>query len=232
MTPQPDQPVDTLDPAFIDHLLGALVGALPPAEDEEAGRARREAIRVAFLSMRPRTPTEAMLAAEAVAAHHVIMDCFRVALSPETDPTAAARARSNAATLSRVRLANLRALEKPPAPAPTSLRPKPPAKRDADAGRQVDAPVPEEPAQEQIPTQERTHFPRDRFGNPIPLWRWQDMTMAQRRATYAEPRNVAALREEALAEEAAMIAAQAAADANEPDPAADIRVTPQPAALC
>ena len=34
MTPQPDQPGDTLDPAFIDHLLGALVGALPPAEDE------------------------------------------------------------------------------------------------------------------------------------------------------------------------------------------------------
>jgi hypothetical protein len=180
--------------------------------------------------MRPRTLTEAMLAAEAIAAHHVIMDCFRVALSPDTDPTAAARARSNAATLSRVRLANLRALEKPPAPA--TVHTKPPAKRIADAGKQVDAPTPEEPALEQIPTQERTYFPRDRFGNPIPLWRWQDMTMAQRRATYAEPRNVGALREAALAEEAAMIAAQAAADANEPEPAADTRITPQPAAPC
>ena len=231
MTPQPDQPGDTLDPAFIDHLLGALVGALPPAEDEQAGIARREAIRVAFLSMRPRTPTEAMLAAEAIGAHHVIMDCFRVALSPETDPTVAARARGNAATLSRVRLANLRVLEKPP-PAPATVQTKPPAKRIADAGRQVDAPMPEEPAEEPMPTQERTYFPRDRFGNPIPLWRWQDMTMAQRRATYAEPRNVAALQEEALAEEAAMIAAQAAADANEPDTAADTQLTPQPAAPC
>ncbi|HXA25204.1 MAG TPA: hypothetical protein VNW90_23210 [Acetobacteraceae bacterium] len=230
MTLQADQPGDTLDPAFTDYLIAGLAGALPPAKDEEAGRARREAIRVAFLSMRPRNPTEAMLAAEAIGAHHVIMDCFRVALLPETDPTAAARARSNAATLSRVRLANLRALEKPPAPA--TVPPKPSAKRISDAGRQVDIPIPEEAAQEQIPTQERTYFPRDRFGNPIPLWRWQDMTMAQRRATYAEPRNVVALQEEALAEEAAMIAAQAAADANEPDLAADLRVTPQPAAPC
>lgn len=231
MTPQPNQPGETLDPAFIDYLLGALVGALPPAEDEQAGQARREAIRVAFLSMRPLTPTEAMLAAEAIGAHHVIMDCFRVALSPETDPTAAARARSNAAMLSRVRLANLRALEKPVPPAPP-LRPNTPAKRIADAVRQVDTPSPEEPAQEPIPTQERTYFPRDRFGNPIPLWRWQDMTMAQRRAAYAEPWNVGALRGEALAEEATMIAAQAAADANEPEPAADTRLTPQPAAPC
>src|ERR1700722_17071872 len=130
MTPPPDQPGDTLDPAFIDHLLGALVGALPPAKDEQAGVARREAIRVAFLSMRPRTPTEAMLAAEAIGAHHVIMDCFRVALLPETGPTVAARARGNAATLSRVRLANLRALEKPPAPAPVQT--KSPARRGAD----------------------------------------------------------------------------------------------------
>jgi hypothetical protein len=231
MTPQPDQPGDTLDPAFIDHLLGALVGALPPAKDEQAAIARREAIRVAFLSMRPRTPTEAMLAAETIGAHHVIMDCFRVALSPDTDPTAAARARSNAATLSRVRLANLRALAKPP-PVPATVQTRSPAKRNANAGRQLDAASPEEPAQEQIPTQQRTYFPRDRFGKPIPLWRWQDMTMAQRRATYAEPRNVGALREAALAEEAAMIAAQAAADANEPEPTADTPVTPQPAAPC
>jgi hypothetical protein len=223
-----DGSADTLDPAVADYLLE---GSLPPIDDAEKAQARREAIRVAFLSMRPRTPTEAMLAAEAIGAHHVIMDCFRVALSPETDPTVAARARSNAATLSRVRLANLRALEKLPS-APASVQTKPPAKRIADAGRQVDAPMPEVPAQEPIPTQERTYFPRDRFGNPIPLWRWQDMTMAQRRATYEEPRNVGALRETALAEEAAMIAAQAAADANEPEPAADTRITPQPAAPC
>jgi hypothetical protein len=60
--------------------------------------------------------------------------------------------------------------------------------------------------------------PRDRFGAPIPLWRSQDMTMAQRRATYAavEPRE---LREravaEALAEETAMIAEEAARQAAE-----------------
>jgi hypothetical protein len=29
--------------------------------------------------------------------------------------------------------------------------------------------------------------PRDKSGNPIPDWRWEDMTMAQRRATYGNP---------------------------------------------
>jgi hypothetical protein len=58
------------------------------------------------------------------------------------------------------------------------------------------------------------------------------MTMAQRRATYAEPRNVGALREAALAEEAAAIAAQAAADAVASEAGSDPQLTPPSAAPC
>jgi hypothetical protein len=56
--------------------------------------------------------------------------------------------------------------------------------------------------------------PRDESGKPIPLWRWEWMTMAQRRAAYCDPKNAAyaATIAEAIAEEAAMIAGRAEAD--------------------
>jgi hypothetical protein len=229
MTPQLDQPGDTLDPAFTDYLLGMLVAALPAAADEAAERARRDAIRFAFQSMRPRNPMEAMLAAEAITAHHVIMGCFRVALAPETEPTVAARARSNAATLSRVRLATLRALEKQPAPA--TVRPATPVRQKADAVKRIEATEVAEPAPEQPPMEPPRYTPRDRFGKPIERWRWQEMTMVQRRAAYAEPGQVA-LWEEALAEEAATMAAQASADAIAPNPETGTQITQRLAAQC
>jgi hypothetical protein len=217
----PDDAGDTLDPALAEYHLGLILGALPALEDAAATLARRDAIRTAFLAMRPRNPMEAMMAAEAIIAHHAIMDCFRVALLPDTDPAVAARARTSAATLSRVRLATLRALQRPPASAPAAARPRTPAKRSVD-------PIPEPPAPEPIPTQERSYVPRDRFGNQIPPWRWSDMTMVQRRAAFADPAQTA-LREAALAEEAAIIAAQTEADASVPLPVDGAEVTPQPA---
>ena len=66
MTLQADEPDDALDPAVADYLIGVLLAALPAAADEAADRARRNAVRVAFQSMRPRNPREAMLAAEAI----------------------------------------------------------------------------------------------------------------------------------------------------------------------
>jgi hypothetical protein len=243
MTLQPNESGDTLDPALADYLLGMLAGSLPPAENEQVSLARREAVRLAFRALRPRNPMEAMLAAEAIAAHHVIMDCFRIALSPETEPAAAARARSNAATLSRIRLATLRALEKQKAPASATTRPAAPARQKAHVAKQLEAPQAAEPAQQEpppterelppmeLPTEPPPYLPRDRFGHPIERWRWEDMTMAQRRAAYAEPGRVA-VREEALAEEAAAIAAQAAEDAIAPDPGTGAPVMPRQEAPC
>jgi hypothetical protein len=218
-----DAPADatgnTLDPAVADYLLDLLEDSLPSLDHPAKAQARRSAIRAAFTSMHPCNPTEGMLAAEAIIAHHTIMNCHRTALRPETDPAEAARARSSAATLSRVRLATLRVLQGPPAP--------PPARHPSRPPRRVQAPTPAEPALAPISTQERAYVPRDRFGEPIPLWRWSDMSMAQRRAALGDPPHVAA-REEALAEEAAMFAG-AAADAN-PVPASDTGTTPPPTA--
>jgi hypothetical protein len=236
MTLQTDAPDDALDPAVADYLLGVLLSALPPAADEAADSARRDAVRIAFQSMQPRNPKEAMLAAEAIGAHHVIMDCYRLALSPETEPAAAARARNNAATLSRGRRAALRALEHHEAPPAATRRPAAPVPRKPDAVKRIAAPAAVEPAPEQPPAHPPRYRPRDRFGNPIELWRWEDMSMAQRRAVYADPGQVAVL-EEALAEEAGAIAAQAAADAGDPeavaaDAGSDPRFTPPSAAPC
>ncbi len=233
MTLQTDDSNDTLDPAFTDYLLSVLASTLPAAEDEAADVMRREAIRAAFRSMRPRTAMEAMLAVEAITAHHVIMDCFRVALLPGTDPAAAARARSNAATLSRVRLATLRLLEKQQVPAPATVQPARTARKKVDAAKPVEVPDAAAPPQERPTMEPERYLPRDRFGKPIEPWRWEDMTMAQRRATYADPRQVA-VREAALAEETAAIATQTALqpEAVEPEPGPDTPVTPRPAAPC
>jgi hypothetical protein len=158
---------------------------------------------------------QAMLAAEAVVAHYVIMACYRIALAPESDPAAAARARANAAALTRTRLANLRELRGETRPARAAAA-EPPARRKNPMHRD-DPHQPAPPARGPLPPHPQFQ-PRDRFGAPIPLWRSQDMTMAQRRATYAaaEPREV---REEAvaeaLAEEATMIAEEAARQAAE-----------------
>lgn len=231
MTLQADEPDDALDPTVADYLIGVLLAALPAAADEAADRARRNAVRVAFQSMRPRNPREAMLAAEAIGSHHVIMDCYRLALSPDAEPAAAARARNNAATLSRGRLAALRALEHRQAPATPNRRPATPAPRKPDAAKRIAAPEAAKRAPEQPPAPPPRYSPRDRFGNPIELWRWEDMSMAQRHAVYADPGQVAVL-EAALAEEAAAIAAQAAADAVASEAGSDPQLTPPSATPC
>ena len=54
--------------------------------------------------------------------------------------------------------------------------------------------------------------PRDRYGNPILLYRFRDMTPKQRRATYGDPHDTATWAA-ATEEEDAAIAAQKAEDA-------------------
>ena len=241
MTVPTSEPGEPLEPAYADYMLGVLAATLPAGETEAAALARRDAIRIAFQSMRPRNPMEAMLAAEVITAHHVIMNCFGLALRPDVDPAAAARARSSAAALSRVRLATLHALEAQQAP-PAALRAAPPKRQKppaepmqpvqsaqpAETATQTEASGPAEPAYEQGPVASQRFQPRDRFGKPIPLWRWEYMTMAQRRAAYADPNEVA-LQQEAIAEEEAAIAEQAALDASEGYAGDGTKVTPQPA---
>src|SRR5690242_5673098 len=82
--PQP-QPVaprapvdDQIDPLFTDDLLHALAVALPTPERQTEGQQHRRsaAAVVALRSFDARGPVEAMLAAQAVLAHHFTMECY------------------------------------------------------------------------------------------------------------------------------------------------------------
>jgi hypothetical protein len=90
MDNRPTSLTESLDRGFLEQLLTDLDATLPPAATDAAGRARRSAMRLTLLSLAPRTPMEALLATEAIAAHHVIMGCYRIALAPEAEPAAAA----------------------------------------------------------------------------------------------------------------------------------------------
>jgi hypothetical protein len=108
------------------------------------------------------------------------------------------RARANASA----RAANLRRAKAERPPKPT---------REAPA---------ESPPPEPRPVPQLYQFrPRDRFGKPIPLWKSEEMTKAQRRATYA-PKYDAEIEGAALADEETMIAEQKALDAQSVPPAA------------
>ena len=163
-------------------------------------------------ALAPAYPAEAALAAFAVAAFQGAMDSLARAARPGVSDEKAGRLRGGALAAGRAYSATLRYLRKQradaaPPPAPTVI-PKPPEHEPAPPGffrlGPDDPPIPDC----------SSFQPRDRLGKPIPLWRFQDMTMAQRRATYCFPRKPE-LEAVAIAEEEAMIAEQAA----QPEPA-------------
>jgi hypothetical protein len=197
-----------IDPALLDSMIETLAGAWPGESAEDP----RHAARASLEALKPHDLIEAMLAARMIAAHHATMDGYRRAMQPGVSDAEAVRLRNNAIAAARSFDAALRTLEKrrqAPADAPAKPRrhaaPPPPDVPDAVA------PIPHRPRFQ----------PRDKSGNPIPRWRWEDMTMAQRRATYGDPDDVET-QAIALAEEAAMIEAEqppAAADQDDSAPA-------------
>ncbi len=106
------QPNTELDPDFLEQLLDTIAETMQAsAKDTDRARAaRRSAARLALLALRPGDPFQAMLAAQAIAAHYAIMDAFRRAMQPDLAPAMAARLRASAATLARTMEATLRTL--------------------------------------------------------------------------------------------------------------------------
>jgi hypothetical protein len=207
MTTPPDLP-------FLDHLAAELAGAWP---DGGSAEDRANAARAALEAMRPRDLIEAMLAARMLAAHHASMDGYRRAMQPDTSDADAIRLRNNAIAAARSFDTALRTLEKRQEPAEAASQPRrqparsqrlPPTQPAASdtAPPEADAPMPPRPQ----------YVPRNRHGEPIALWRWEDMTMSQRRAAYGDPDNEH-LRAIAIAEEEAMIEAERRGPAAEQD---------------
>jgi hypothetical protein len=204
---------DPSDPAFLDHLIATLAGTWPDGSAEE----RRDAALAALQALQPRDMIEAMLAARMIAAHHATMDGYRRAMQPGVSDAEAVRLRNNAIAAARSFDAALRTLEKRQGPS------EKPSQPDRQAARVQHAPpAPPEPG-ETLPDAEtpivrrRQYVPRNKNGEPIALWRFEDMTMAQRRATYGDPDDVE-LQAIARAEEEAMIGAErGAGNAAAPD---------------
>jgi hypothetical protein len=221
MAPQPDL-------AFLDHLTETLAGTWPAGSAEDCPKAARAALD----ALQPRDIVEAMLAARMIAAHHATMDDYRRAMQPGISDADSVRLRNNAIAAARSFDAALRTLDKRRSPG-TSARGQAPgssAPRIESGGGQAPTDKPSQPhkqaakAQPVQPTppaprdrpppeadapfpSRRQYVPRDKHGEPIKLWRWEDMTMAQRRAAYGDPDN-AEVQAIALAEEAAMIEAE------------------------
>jgi hypothetical protein len=191
MTTQPD-------PSFLDNLTETLAGACPAGSADD----RRNAARAAIEALKPRDIIEGMLAARMIAAHHATMDGYQRAMQPAVSDAEAIRLRSNAIAAARSFDSALRTLEKrragetAPEPHRQVAKSAPPAPLDTPEP-EVNAPLPSRPR----------YVPRNKNGEPIELWRWEDMTMAQRRAAYGDPDN-AELRNVTLAEETAMIEAE------------------------
>jgi hypothetical protein len=216
---------------FIEHLLDMIAATAPAGtSDNPAARARgREAARELFEVLNPGDAADAQLAAIAVAAAQSAIDNFARAARPGMSDETVVRLRSSGLAAGRTYAMALRTLRKrqPATPQiePAAAQPRMPmanASTDAPADAPAAAPAPAaaevppgfialQPGATPIPAVE-TFQPRDRFGQPIPDWRTDLMTRAQVLASLTLPRDPK-LEAEALAEEEAMIAEQAALDA-------------------
>jgi hypothetical protein len=107
----PDGPLGT---EFSDDLLRSLNEALriEDKDPETAKMNRKMGAQNALLAFVPSEPTEAMLAAQAVAAHHAAMDCLKMAMRPFQPPETVVRLRSSAHSMIRAQTHLLRALER------------------------------------------------------------------------------------------------------------------------
>jgi hypothetical protein len=147
------------------------------------------AAHAALAALQPRDLIEAMLAARMIAAHHASIDSYRRAMLPGVTDPDVVRLRANAVAASRSFDAALRILEKRRAPAdkpvPSRRREAPaearPTAEDALAGYTAEEIAAAEYALDNDPAD----LARAEVAQRIPLYRWKDMTMEERRIAYA-----------------------------------------------
>ncbi len=122
----------TLD-GFITLLIGTLVETIPaPADQAEVGRAANRAlVRTMLEAFHPADPTEAAVAARAVAAHFAAMDSFARAAKPGVPDEKAVRLRANAIAAARVFNAAMPGRHRQRQPSGTDPRPHHPGRRTA-----------------------------------------------------------------------------------------------------
>ena len=178
----------TLDPVFLASLVESLAGTLSAGPGDDPVMAAHAAL----AALAPRDMVEAMLAARMIACHHASLDSFRRAMLPGIDDALVLRLRANAIAAGRSFDAALRILEqrraaaeKPAQPAPHPRPPPPQAASPVED--ELAAFTPEEiAAAEYALDNDPAELARAELAKRIPLHRFQDMTMEERRIAYAE----------------------------------------------
>jgi hypothetical protein len=192
-------------------MLEQLADALPPLETETPASAarRQEVARAMVIATHPADPIEAALAINAAVAYQASLTCSALAAAPGLTGVQSNRHARTAIAQHRAFHAGVQALARhrgattaqpvTPKRARTSSRPQP----ESDPEQQPDNdPIPHLPQFQ----------PRNRHGEPIPLYRFRDMTRLQKLAVYGDPFDTAAWTA-ATEEEDAAIAEQQALDA-------------------
>jgi hypothetical protein len=199
---------DFADSPIFALMLEQLADALPPLEtDPPASGARRQEIaRAMVIAAHPADPIEAALAISAAVAYQASLSCSTLAASPGLTSLQSNRYARTAIAQDHAFRAGVAALAKHRGGTAQSAAPK--------RTRTSSHPAPEpEPQPDDDPIPELPQFqPRNRHGEPIPLYRFRDMTPLQRRATYGDPFDKAAW-DLATEEEEVAIAEQQALDA-------------------
>jgi hypothetical protein len=187
-------------------MLEDMADAIPvhPTDTPERAAHRYNAARTMVTGMQPVDAVEAAIAIAATIAFFASVSMQARASSPDATEQEAANLRRVAMDKHRAFNTGVRDLNKRHAPA------EPPARQRASTRQEPEA---EPDAIDTDPIPHLPQFqPRDRYGKPIPLFRFRDMTRLQRLATYGDPYDQAAW-DIAIEEEEIAITEQTAMDA-------------------
>jgi len=193
----PIGPASPIPPGALAALLRLLSAAVPVAAGDtpEMIAASEGLARAMFFAMQPQDAAAGAEAVRTIAAHFASMDLYARAARAGLSDDTARNLRASASACSRASDTGQRRLCPTPQAAATAASPPP-------------APPGHRPSQSSSPQQ---FIPRDRFGKPIPLHRFDLMTKRQLDASLPDSPDPELVRL-ALREEDAMIAAQAAAE--------------------
>ena len=169
-------------------MLEQLADALPPLETETPASAtrRQEAARAMVIATNPADPIEAALAISATVAYQASLASNALAASSGLTSVQSNRYARTAIAQHRAFHTGVQALDRHRGGTAQSVTPK----RARTSSRAQPEP------EQQLDNDPIPHLPqfqpRNRHGEPIPLYRFRDMTPLQRRATYGDPYDTAA----------------------------------------
>jgi hypothetical protein len=109
--------------AFAETLLGSVLATIHTStNDPQAATTRIAAAAAALAAFKPNDEIEGMLAGQAVAMHHMAMECFRRAMLPDQHPDITSKLRKDGANLCRGMVDMLDGLDRRRGKAPQVVR--------------------------------------------------------------------------------------------------------------